>query len=459
MRGNRWLILVLVWGLGGLLPGGAMAQDWHPMTYSADAPGIDENPLRGLVPYSFAPQGGFPHSMEWFYMPLSALVVGQDTYDWRPVEKELAKIAARGDQAALRFYLDFPGKPPAIPRYLLAAGLKTFAYDDFDNGTSLTRSRAPDQSDPRLIQCLLHFIRAFGARYDGDPRIGYVTAGLVGFWGEWHVTGHPKPGEDPGWAMAQEDKDAILVAYRESFRKTMVLVRYPTVTQRANLLDTFGFHDDSFGNDTLGSEVWQFRRQLTMANAIDHWKTHATGGEVYPQLQPRLWDAWPNPVGEDVTAALALTHATWMLDEGLFEHGATPAEKANALRAHRMMGYALVCSEAKLARDADGALTISVRLENRGIAPFYAAWPVEVEAVDGSAIVADGQANWPLASLLPGEHAEYMASFQDFPQHGATVVMRVVNPLPNGHPVVFANAEMGTVKKGWLTLGKIAASQ
>ena len=30
-----------------------ISQKWHTMTFQADAPGVDENPLRGFVPYSY----------------------------------------------------------------------------------------------------------------------------------------------------------------------------------------------------------------------------------------------------------------------------------------------------------------------------------------------------------------------------------------------------------------------
>lgn len=428
------------------------------MAFSADAPGIDENPLRGLIPYSFAPQENFPHSMEWFYTPLSDVVIGPDTYDWKPVDRELAKIASRGDQAAFRFYLDFPKKPSAIPHYLLDAGLQTFSYDDFDNSLSRTPSVAPDQSDPRLIECLLHFIHALGERYDGDPRIGYLTAGLVGFWGEWHVNHHPQPGEPAGWAMSQADKDAILAAYRDSFHKTVVLVRYPTASPQRDLLANFGFHDDSFFDDTLGPEPWYFMTQMTTAEATDNWQAHAIGGEIYPQLQNHLWDDWPNSVGQDVATVIATTHATWMLDETLFDHAPKPADRANALRAHRMMGYILFCSAVQIVRGSDDSATISVRIENRGAAPFYAPWPVEFNAIYEAKILAKAQAFWPLATLLPGQQATYEARIPDLPANPAAIIIRLVNPLANGHPVAFANEEMGTVKPGWLTLAPVSVT-
>ncbi len=40
------------------------------------------NPLEGFVPYA----GGystFPYSMEWFYLPLNAVMTGPDRFNWR----------------------------------------------------------------------------------------------------------------------------------------------------------------------------------------------------------------------------------------------------------------------------------------------------------------------------------------------------------------------------------------
>ena len=455
MRTKRGLasgLLTLL--LGSCLPAAVSGQEWHRLTFAADAPGMDENPLRGLIPYSTAPQGNFPHSMEWFYTPLSAVVIGPDTYDWTAVDRELAKIAKRGDQAVFRFYLDYPGRPSAIPQYLLAAGLRTFPYDDFGNSLGMTPSVAPDQSDPRLVDCLVRFIRALGHRYDGDPRIAYLTAGLVGFWGEWHVAGHPHAGEPAGWAMAQKDKDALLITWREGFSKTMVLVRYPNVSYDRDLLTGFGFHDDSFLNDTLGPEPWSFQQQEQAADVADQWNTHPIGGEVYPQLQRSLFAMWPNTAGEDATTAIATTHATWLLDNRLFERRATPTERAHALQLDRMLGYTLFCSAAQLVRLPDGSASISVRIENRGVAPFYAPWPVEFQVVEAGRVRASARVSWPLSALLPGAQAEYRVLIADLPGPAADILVRVVNPLVDGHPVTFANSEMGTVKSGWLTLGR-----
>jgi hypothetical protein len=453
----RTTVMVVLWAAvcaAGGIPR-AQAQQWHPMVFREDAPGVDENPLRGFMPYSNTRQTpeSFPHSLEWFYLPLSDVVTGPDLYDWTAVESQLTAIAGRGHQAVFQFYLDYPKKPSGIPKYLLDAGLQTFFYTDAYNASSRTPSVAPDYRDRRLIECMLRFIGAFGEKYDGDLRIAYLTAGLYGFWGEWHVHNHPLPGEPSGWKISQKDKDALLRAYVASFRRTAVMVRYPKVTHDRRLLAHFGFHDASFLWDTLGPEDWKFWPMLKRYRVTGAWQAHPIGGEIYPQLQAEIWDRWPNSEGQDVRAAIARTHVTWMLDSGLFTPEPTAPERANALRAERMLGYTLFCAASRTEQGKDGSLQVTVRLENRGVAPVYYAWPVDLEALDGGGnVVGQTRLAWPLPALLPGNRADWSGVIAAPVEGVSAVLLRIRNPMPGGHDLAFANAEMGTVKAGWLTL-------
>src|SRR5512133_628428 len=127
-----------------------------------------DNPLKGFFPYAGS-YTTFPHSMEWGYLPLRSLMTGPTNFDWTALESLLSAIAKRGHQAVFRVYLDYPSKPTGIPQYLLDAGLVTRTYPDYDNaGLSVS----PDYENLLLRQALTNFIAAFGARYDGDPRIG-----------------------------------------------------------------------------------------------------------------------------------------------------------------------------------------------------------------------------------------------------------------------------------------------
>lgn len=450
-------VIIVLWAAVSAAAGinAAAEQPWHTMTFRDDAPGVDENPLRGFMPYSNTRQTAesFPHSLEWFYLPLSAVVTGPDSYDWTALESQLTAIAARGHQAVFRFYVDYPKKPTGIPKYLLDAGLKTFPYKDGDNAASPTPSVAPDYRDRRLIECMLRFIHAFGAKYDGDVRIAYLTAGLYGFWGEWHVHNHPYVGEPSGWEISKKDKDSLLRSYVGSFHQTAVMVRYPKVTDDRRLLAHFGFHDDSFLWDTLGPENWQFWPLMERYDMTEAWRSRPIGGEVYPQLQTGIWDRWPNSEGQDVQTAITRTHATWMLDSGLFKTELTTAQRTNALQAERMLGYTLFCAAVRTTWGKDRTLAVTVRLENRGVAPIYYAWPVELEALDlDGKVVGQTHVAWPLPTLLPGKKAEWSAVLAAPPDSTTAVVLQIANPMPGGHPLAFANSEMGTVKQGWLTL-------
>lgn len=88
------------------------------------------NPLKGFMP--FYKQGGaadsVPYSMEWFYVPLSALMSDSGEYTIREgLEPYLEEISARGNQAVFRVYLDYPGSgigEKAVPQFIWDMGIK-----------------------------------------------------------------------------------------------------------------------------------------------------------------------------------------------------------------------------------------------------------------------------------------------------------------------------------------------
>jgi len=432
------------------------AQQSQPLSFRADAPGIDENPLRGFVPFVGEIKGTdfFPTSLEWFYMPLSDIVKGENTYDWTALDKQLAGISSRGHQAIFRFYVDYPKRPSGIPAYLIADGLKTFPYNDDGNGNDAvtkTHSVAPDYSDPRLIQCFTNFVHALGARYDGDTRIAFLTVGLYGFWGEFHVHRHPTPGEPAGWAISQRDIDAILQAWVDSFHKTHIEARYAFITPNHELLSHFGFEDDSFLQDTLGDPPARFWSGMKAGNMTDSWKRLPTGGEVRPELEAGLWNTWPPSQGQDIVSAIQTIHPTWMLESEMFRAPSPPAVLANALRADRLLGYTFFASRFSIIPGPPA--TLNVRIENRGIAPFYYNWPVEAEIVDSHGqTLSKTTGAWPLPSLLPNTASDWTLTFDAIPPSATAILLHIPNPMSGGHPIAFANAEMSTVRPGWLTL-------
>ncbi|MDG6101876.1 DUF4832 domain-containing protein [Dactylosporangium aurantiacum] len=418
---------------------------WKPLTYTA-APA--DNPLKGFLPFA-GDYDTFPHSMEWFYLPLRDVMTGPRQFRWDAFEQQLDAVAGRGHQAVFRFYLDYPGRPTGVPQYLLDAGLLTRPYPDFgNNGVSV----APDYSDPRLVTALEEFITALGRRYDGDPRIGFITLGLIGFWGEWHTWPYDGWTQPENWMPGTDVLSRVLARYEAAFDRTFLLARYPSQENRALRI---GYHDDSFAFETLPPTSWHFVQRLIDEGVTDKWRTQPVGGELRPEIQTCLWD---EPVScaqyESYPESVAQTHASWLINHAAFAGGGLTGDRyQRAVAGARSLGYELTVTGAALGRDR-----VSVRVENRGVAPFYADWRAELAAVDDRGrVVRRWPTSWSLTGIQPGQDATTLSARIDtrgLRPGRYRVVLRVPNPLRGGIPLRFANTAQDT-GAGWLTLGTV----
>lgn len=436
-------------------------------THLAPAPTPADNPLKGLVPYAHADHERFPHSMEFFYLPLSDLMTGADTFDWRPLEKRLDDIAGRGHQAVFRVWLEYPGHADGIPRFLEEAGVKVTEWNNTNTEPFPHQQvRTPDYGDPRLRAALASFIAALGGKYDGDPRIGFITAGLLGTWGEWHT--YPRME-----LMADKTVQAeVMDAYERAFRKTPVLLRYPagenTGGKAPNHLRRFGYHDDSFAWATLDAgrkeDAWFFMAALKSAGpeALEKWKTYPIGGEIRPELWGRIFDEQPShPQAQDFAACVRETHVTWLMDSGMFEKSAPPQRRQRAIEEVRRMGYEFHVQTAAITR-ASRKLDVRLSVINRGVAPFYHDWRLELGTLDAQAnITRRWPLDWKLTGLCPGDAPRTWSTQLDLDGPdltGQILALRVINPLANGKPLRFANADQDRHLSGWLSLAKMPAA-
>ena len=106
---------------------------------------------------------------------------------------------------------------------------------------------------------------------------------------------------------------------------------------------------------------------------------------------------------------------------------------------------------------------MAVEIKNTGAAPFCATWPPEVILVDeNNEIVASQTIESTLPSILPGQTGRVTARLplpEKFRSNDSaqklTAAIRIVNPLPNGAPVDFANKAMNKPLPGYLELGKL----
>lgn len=423
-------------------------------------PAPPDNPLKGLVPYQGDHRSEFPHSLEFNYLPVSAVVVGLDKYDWKPLEALLDDIAGRGHHAIVRFFLEYPGKKEGIPSYLTDGGLKVHTYFDKD---SKQEFRTPDYSDPNLRKMLKSFILEFGAKYDGDARMGFITAGLLGAWGEWH----DYPREELYASKSVESE--VLDAYEAAFKITPVLLRYPAgdghSSHASNAERRFGYHDDSFAWATLDTgkkgDEWFYMRLLKSAGkaAQNKWKTFPVGGEIRPEAWGSVFDENPGrPEIQNFKKCVEETHVSWLLDSGMFVKTQNMERVRRAKVEVARMGYEFHIPAVSVAMTNE-KIQLKIEFENRGTAPFYFPWRGEIGLIHANgSIVKMVQAKGQLNGLLPGEPARIWA--EEVELKGVVpgqykVALRVSNSLKSGNPIRFANKTQDADVKGWITLGAI----
>jgi hypothetical protein len=423
------------------------------------APSPADNPLKGLVPYQQQTESGFPCSMEFNYLPMSSVVKGEGKYDWTAIEELLNDVASRRRQTVFRIYLEYPGVENVIPEYLVKGGLKVHKYLN-TNTQPLPPSKVetPDYEDPKLRKCMTELIASMGKRYDGDPRVGYITAGILGTWGEWH--NYPR---DELFASRKVQAE-VLDAFQSAFKVTPVLLRYPRGNSEKqyeqNSNRPLGYHDDSFAWATLptgkADDSWYFLTAMAAAGseALNKWKKHPIGGEIRPEAWGKVFDPKPDdPQIQNFAKCVQGTHVSWLMDSGMFPKKQSAARIKEAVAQIQKMGYDFYVSKVSSNRVAS-ELQVNLTIDNLGVAPFYAPWKLEFGLADDKGQL---RHRWlsktDLRSIMPGVGNRSVGlSVSEVAKGNYKLLMRVVNPLKNGLPLRFANATQNQTVEGWLTL-------
>ncbi|MEU6854168.1 DUF4832 domain-containing protein [Actinacidiphila alni] len=461
----------------------------------ASAPGPVDNPLKGFATF-YSPGSdentGYPHALQWSYFGLSEVMTDPNncgSYNWSIVDNALDEIASYGNQAAIRFYMEYPDGTGTHP-----ANAIPHCFDGHVTYRTNTQwgTTSPDYDSPYLLDALDAFIAAYGARYDGDPRIGFINLGLIGLWGEWHTWPYDTDTSSdsfPNYMPTDAHAARIIQDYDNAFQHTKLEVRYPSSGGgAANSLD-IGYHDDSFcfregsplAGVTLpqslgGADYSQLQADLNEGTE-NKWITDSMGGEVRPEIQPSAFSFWPGGSGQvdNMKACIELEHTTWKIDQGSLSYSPTDPNVGAAVR---LMGYDLGVTDAYYKNTASGTATVGVRMTNDGVAPFYYPWQVTLGLKNSSgSVVKTWDTPWDLRTVMP----QKIRAFPDwgvgsdptyldygYPQYFQTavdlssvatgsyqLVLRVKNPLEsvsaNAKKLRFANATQNA--DGWLGLG------
>ena len=437
-------------------------------------PSPPDNPVRGLVPYvSGMPWCDphlkadekaaylkkynaeiFPHSIEFHYFSMRELMPEEGRVDFAPIEKWIQQANSRGCQLTFRVYLEYPGhKDPDVPQFLIDGGLKITKWKNDDKELL----HAPDYNHQKLRDSIDFLIARLGEKYDGDPRVACLTMGTLGHWGEWHS--YPRSELFP----KKKYQTHVMNQFDKAFQQTPILMRYPAGddawAHAPNAKTRFGYHDDSFAWATVETgkkdEDWFFMSAMKEAGALDAWKTRMIGGEIRPEIWGCVFDDASCEVkGQEFIRSVEATHVTWLMDSGMFgEKGKPSTERVrNATKKITKMGYEFFVSSATVTT-TENKTAVELKIENRGVAPFYLDWPVEIGILDSKGNVRESiKQQWDLPSIQPGEPTEKTVKLDTQIQNGEKIGIRIANPMKEGKPIRFANENQQLNGQAWLLI-------
>jgi hypothetical protein len=353
------------------------------------------------------------------------------------------RAPAAGKHVVLRVYLDYPTKPIAVPKWLIAKGVKMTPYTEFGGGQS------PDYSNPELQKSLYKFIKAFGARYDHDPRVDYVQLGLLGHWGEWHTYPHEDLFASP--AVQQQ----VVAAMHAAFPDKPLMAR--NASYASCQLPWIGFHDDLIPQDTFGTEGWQFLPSMEKGGVASNWKVAPTGGEMVPGAAKQyLSTDWPL-----LMRSVKEAHFSWIgpycpaMDSSL-----TNEEKSHMEELVRALGYQFKLTTLSLPSSLVTGHQLNLNLAgvNEGVAPLYANWPVKLALLDVAHHVS---ASWTLDAdvrkWLPGPFQVTSTETVSVAPGKYSLAIGIINPASGKPEVHFANSLSESA--GYTVLGSIEVNK
>jgi len=441
-----------------------------------------DNPLKSSAYWSSqaARDRTCPYSLQWCYFGLGDLMTGPNTFNWDKIEYYLRDCEAKGKQGTLRVVTSLSGSGnkdvPAFLSQYIVPNIKENKQD----ANILKYNEEP------VVKAFEDFVRAFGQRFDGDPRIGFIHMGLIGKWGEWHTS-------PQGSLMANDATcNRVITAYNNAFKVSRLELRYAKIGGGKVLktMGRIGFHDDSFAFKTsngsmtlprsLGGESWpSFVQDMLNTGQENKWLTASIGGEVRPEIQDVFTKT--NARKDDTVTAIEVAHATWMIHYKNYVKATDSAD----IEIMKKFGYTFTARNSYFKNTVpnNAPMKVGIRIENTGCAPFYYSpdvWPVQIGLKDsGGNVVKYMNTSWDLRRIKPSKirnlpdwgvsvnqtYVDLAAPYY-FDTHldmggvasgNYTVVMRVPNPAPYGRPLMFANTAQQA--DGWLNLGSVAVTE
>jgi hypothetical protein len=393
------------------------------------------NPFKGFAPWIGSSNPVYETKLQQATFGWRDLEPEQGSYNWSHLERNWGNIAQTGRRVGFRVAAEIPGSGQNdTPQWLIDQGVKMRGYSiDGNDGF------APNWDDPIFLAAHHDFIMALGARYDQDPRVAWIDIGSYGFWGEWHVW------LNDSLAATQSTKKAILDDYFEAFPTKKMVIAFDDNFATEYVTD----HGGGIRNDCLGEEDsnnWY----LTSLNSIDPglndrvWKTAIITGEF-------CGSNYGATIGTteqfDLNYAfIQQTHWSYIGSAGGAISPQDDEHRANLDKLHKTLGYRFVLRkvEHEKSTNTNSTFSVSITVENKGVAPFYYDWPLAIYLVSNDRKVEySSELEIDIKTWLPGLHtfSESINIPADMNAGSYDVKLAILDPDTGKPGVMFANTD------------------
>ena len=311
---------------------------------------------------------------------------------------------------------------------------------------------SPNYKSPILIERHRLAIKALAERFDDNAVTAFVQVGSLGHWAEMH-TWPDGTGEFP-------DPDLVGVymqAYTEAFHKVKLAARKPYPYASGH---NWGLYNDMFGDvgasDTFRDYFINGCTDMPHASAAQvqesrmplFWQTGYSGGE-FAEGNVRKWITDSaiaetlRLIRESHSSLIGPCSPTDLLESQEDAH----KYDANIDAIRRQMGYQLTLESVTQVAEARAGDSLALQMTwlNRGVAPFYYPWPLELSlGMPGEEPVLRAAGLTDVRALLPGRvtTAETLALPEDLPGGTYTLYIGFLD-MDSNRPALPLNMEGG----------------
>lgn len=364
------------------------------------------NPYMGWAPSAEGGPYDQPHRLVYINTTWRELEPEKGEYSFDTFEKKynFAYWNQISIDIIFRMNMDFPSKETHmdLPDWLFEEIGGDGTWYDLDYGKGFS----PNYSNETLILNHEKLIKAIAAKYNNNPQVPIIALGSIGHWGEWHT----KQDQDNNISIPFPDIQVCnryVEHYIEYFTNKHLVIRRPLNIAKDN---NIGLYNDSFGDvlqtdyfiDGFGMGYFDYLTDTPQEPMPDYWKYAPSGGEIATPPGMACFDKEHIKTTSD---QIRKCHTSWLGPSCPVYYAINPQIQKNYDLALKTMGYRFSLEMIKHSRKVKpgGTLLVEMVWKNKGVAPFYYSWPLEISLSDSNGnIVFKTNLTEDIRTWLPG---------------------------------------------------------